>query len=230
MTRSFLLSLLGVLAFQPGLLADGKLAAGQKIIDFAEKDMAGNPLDTKAYRGKVVLLDFWATWCPPCREEIPHIVKAYEKLHPQGFEIIGISLDSENRAGLEQYLAQNKMTWPQYYDGKHWDTKLSKLYGLESIPHMYLVDEQGIVRHDRATLRGPGTLEKAVEELLAKRAQNPNVKLYEAALKAIAEKNWKLATDSRGALRKAGSEFAAALETEIAKVAARLADELKQAE
>ena len=87
------------------------------------------------YKGKVVLLDFWATWCPPCVKEVPNVVANYEKYHAQGLEILGISLD---RANAEEKLAtftkENHMPWPQVYDGKWWQARIGKTYAIESIP------------------------------------------------------------------------------------------------
>ena len=77
----------------------------------------GHEVDLAQMRGKVVLIDFWATWCGPCVAELPNVLKAYEKLHPKGFEIVGISLDSD-RAKLETFIKEKNMTWPQFFDGQ----------------------------------------------------------------------------------------------------------------
>jgi thiol-disulfide isomerase/thioredoxin len=122
----------------------------------------GREVDLAKLRGKVVLVDFWATWCGPCRVEIPHVVDAYNKLHEKGFDIIGISLDSD-KAKLLDYTKQHGMTWPQYFDGKVWENKISSLYGIQGIPTMWLVDKKGYVRSTEAR----GDLETRVAQLLA---------------------------------------------------------------
>ena len=141
-----------------------KLAVGAKFPDFDEKDLAGKPLSIARFKGKVVLVDFWATWCGPCIGELPNVLKAYEKYHGKGFEIVGISLDSD-RAKLDKFIADRKMTWPQYFDGQGWQTKLAGTYGVNSIPATYLLDGEGKII--AKNLRGEA-LEEAVAKALKK--------------------------------------------------------------
>lgn len=134
------------------------LKPGAPFPPFDEKDMNGKPFSLAAFKGKVVLVDFWATWCPPCVAEMPNVVAAYKKYHDKGFEIAGISLD-ESRSALDAFLKKNDMTWPQYFDGKGWDNVLAGKYGIRSIPATFLLDRDGkIIDRD---LRGED-LEKAV--------------------------------------------------------------------
>jgi peroxiredoxin len=134
------------------------LVKGNKFPEFEVKDLQGNPLSIANYKGKVVLLDFWATWCGPCVGELPNVLKTYEKHHNEGFEIIGISLDGEQKR-LESFIADRRIPWRQYFDGKGWGNKLAVKYGVVSIPQTYLLDGTGtIIGRD---LRGE-QLEEAV--------------------------------------------------------------------
>lgn len=121
----------------------------------------GREVDLATLQGKVVLIDFWATWCGPCIAEIPNVLKAYKELHPKGFEIVGISLDSD-KAKLEAFVKERGMEWPQYFDGKGWQNEISTKYGINSIPAMWLLNKKGMVVSTNAR----GGLEEAVTKLL----------------------------------------------------------------
>ena len=141
------------------------LAAGAQFPDFNEKDLSGKPLSIANYKGKVVLLDFWATWCGPCRAELPNVIKTYQKYHGKGFEIIGISLD-QDKTKLTSFTKDRDMTWPQYFDGQGWGNKLAQKYGVNSIPATFLLDDSGKIIG--SNLRGED-LETAVSKALAKK-------------------------------------------------------------
>ena len=138
------------------------LVVGTKFPDFAVKDTAGKPLSVANYKGKVVLVDFWATWCGPCVAELPNVLKTYEKHHGKGFEIIGISLD-QDAAKLAAFTKQKNMPWQQFFDGKGWGNELAVKYGVHSIPATYLLDAQGNIA--AKDLRGEA-LEAQVAKML----------------------------------------------------------------
>ena len=127
---------------------------------------AGTPLSTAHFKGKVVLVQFWASWCVPCKEELPRLKKLYAQHHDQGLEIVGVSCDSSGE-DLLKFLSQNKdMPWPQLFDaaapGWH---KLADQYSVNSIPTMFLIDRKGVVR----SVEARSNYEKLVPELLNER-------------------------------------------------------------
>jgi thiol-disulfide isomerase/thioredoxin len=104
----------------------------------------GRGVDLAKLKGKVVLLDFWATWCHPCVVGIPRVKETYEKYHDQGFEIIGISFDNAGEKDkLIQFTKDKGMTWPQFYDGKGWENEFGQQFNIHSIPAMWLIGKDG---------------------------------------------------------------------------------------
>ncbi len=141
------------------------LVVGAQFPNFSVPDLDGKSLSVVAYQGKVVLIDFWATWCGPCMQEMPNVIAAYAKYHAQGFDIIGISLDKENQHdALVTFLKDNHMPWRQYYDGKYWQNTLALKYGVDAIPQSYLLDRTGKII--AVEPRGPA-LAPAIEAALA---------------------------------------------------------------
>ena len=136
---------------------------GKTPLDLKFKALDGTDVDLAKLRGKVVLVDFWATWCGPCRMEMPNVVATYNQYHAKGFEIVGISLD-QNKERLVLYTKQTGILWPQYFDGKGWQNDISSHYGISSIPSEWLVDKKGFVRSTEA--RGANLTEQ-VKALLA---------------------------------------------------------------
>ena len=104
----------------------------------------GREVNLADLKGKVVLVDFWATWCLPCVKAMPAIKAVYDEFHEQGFEIIGISLDSD-REKLDEFIAREKLDWPQYYDGEGWDNEIARRYGIDAIPATFLIGRDGLI-------------------------------------------------------------------------------------
>ena len=136
---------------------------GDTAPDFSLPDKDGNEISLYSTRGKVVLLDFWAAWCGPCREENPNLVAAYEKYNKKGFEIFQVSLDKTREAWLKGIEDDNINSWIHVSDLKFWESKVVPLYKLEQIPSSFLLDKQG--RVVAMNLRGQ-QLSDVLEELL----------------------------------------------------------------
>ena len=123
-----------------------KTAVGTKFIDFEMQTPEGKTVKLSDYagKGKVVLVDFWASWCGPCRREMPNLVEAYAQYKGKNFEIVGVSLDQDAAAWKESIKKLN-MTWPQMSDLKFWQSEGAQLYAVNSIPHTVLIDGDGTI-------------------------------------------------------------------------------------
>ncbi len=155
----------------PGMLEethDQKDAIGKRFhLEFTDA-ITGTTIAMRHLKGKVVVIDFWATWCGPCVGEMPKMKDLYSKYHDQGVEFIGVSLDrSESEGGLESlknFVKENSIKWPQYYQGKYWNGDFSKSWGINSIPRVFVVAQDGKL----FSVDARGKLDKMIPELLGK--------------------------------------------------------------
>ncbi|MEN7546478.1 redoxin domain-containing protein [Rapidithrix thailandica] len=136
--------------------------AGEKALDFTMNDPEGNPVSLSSFKGKVLLVDFWASWCGPCRKENPNIVKMYHELHPKGLEILGVSFDKDKAKWLKA-IEDDELNWTHVSDLKYWENAAGKLYGIKAIPHTLVIDPNGIIAANG--LHGE-ELRSKIEELL----------------------------------------------------------------
>ncbi len=113
-------------------------------MDFTQNDTLGNPVSLSSFKGRYVLVDFWASWCGPCRAENPNVVKVFHKYKDRNFHIIGVSLD---RPGQKERwmkaIHEDKLEWTQLSDLKFWDNEVAKQYGINAIPQNLLLDPEG---------------------------------------------------------------------------------------
>lgn len=142
---------------------EGKVGLAKSNIapDFSLNDMEGNSHTLSKYRGQVVLIDFWATWCPPCVVEIPHFVKLYNKYNEKGFLILGASLDTDMKK-LKSFVSDQQITYPILINAGN----VSATYAVQAIPTAYIIDKEGRIEKKFVGYR-PG-YEKEIEKILLK--------------------------------------------------------------
>jgi peroxiredoxin len=144
------------------IVVNAQLTIGQAAPEISLPDAKGNTVNLSSFKGKVVLIDFWASWCRPCRAANPGVVKLYKKYKDKGFEVFGVSFD-EKTSAWKRAIKADKITYSQVIDTKIWEGTVATKYGVEGIPMSFLLDKEGkIVAID---LEGDA-LDKAIADLL----------------------------------------------------------------
>jgi len=136
---------------------------GDRYVDFTMEDAKGGKVSLSDYEGKVVLLEFWASWCGPCRQENPNLVKTYEKYHPKGFEVLGVSLDQFKSSWIDA-IEKDVLPWKHVSDLNGWKNEVALIYGVSGIPDNFLIDAEGKII--KTNLRGE-KLDTVLEEIFS---------------------------------------------------------------
>ena len=147
--------------------AEAIVKRGQPAPAFKAFSIKGQPLSADGLAGSVVILDFWATWCPPCRESIPHLAELHRKYGKQGLVIIGMSMDEGGERTVKQYAEQHKIPYPVVMAG----SKIGSDYGIRALPALYIIDRNGLVREQVMGFSNQAgmVIENLVKKLLAEK-------------------------------------------------------------
>jgi peroxiredoxin len=160
MKSIFLISLLMCIA----LTSFCQIKKGKPAPEISLTNIEGTTVNLSDLKGKVVLIDFWASWCGPCRANNPRLIKLYKKYHDKGFEIFGVSIDN-NHSNWKEAVKEDQLEWTQVDDDKGWDASTAKVYNVNAIPASFLIDRDGIMRE--IDLEGR-SLESKIKSLLKK--------------------------------------------------------------
>lgn len=125
-----------------GFMVNAQVKVDQIAPEISLPGVNDSPVKLSSFKGKVVLIDFWASWCGPCRASIPSVIKLYDKYKAKGFEVFGVSIDSKKKDWLKA-IAQDKITYPQVNDKAGWYSKTTEVYGVNAIPNTFLLDKTG---------------------------------------------------------------------------------------
>ncbi len=146
-------------------------AVGKPMVLAFNEAITGKPMSMEGLKGKIVVMDFWATWCGPCVAEMPTMKKLYAEFKDKGVEFVGVSLDQpEDKGGLKslkEFCAKNEITWPQYYQGNYWQSEFSSKWGINSIPCVFVIGPDGNI----VTTEARGKLETILPEQIKKRGE-----------------------------------------------------------
>ncbi|HWK06753.1 MAG TPA: TlpA disulfide reductase family protein [Puia sp.] len=142
-----------------------KFALGAPVLNFTQNDTSGNPVSSASLKGKYVLIDFWASWCGPCRMENPNLLKAYNQFKDKNFEILGVSLDDKKQPWVEA-IQKDKTPWIHVSDLKGWENVVAMEYGITAVPQNFLIDPNGIII--AKNLRGDALSKKLTEIFTSK--------------------------------------------------------------
>jgi peroxiredoxin len=154
----------GVIAIRSSLGSTAKGLVGQQAPEISLPDPNGKTVSLSSFRGKFVLVDFWASWCGPCRQENPNVVKAWNRFKGKNFTILGVSLDQPGQKDAWMgAVMEDKLTWTQVSDLKFWNSAVVPLYRIEGIPYNVLVDPSGTIIAE--SLRGEALEQKLAEVL-----------------------------------------------------------------
>lgn len=141
----------------------GQLAKDAPAPDFSLQDVNGHTVSLSQFKGKVIVLDFWATWCPPCRQEIPHLTEFYNQNKDKGVVLIGIALDDDGLKAVKPFVNEHKVTYPVVIG----DAKVQQAYGgIQGIPTKFIINKEGKIVQTLVGYQTVDTIQKAVQPLL----------------------------------------------------------------